>query len=92
MRTKDTGVFHLGSNINFRLQVCGVAFTFKKINIWLKWKSLENLYPSPFASEPNAWECGYFTREIAQGFGQIYDNVNGVADDFAQFWKILAQR
>jgi len=53
---------------------------------------LVEFYPAPFLAEPKAWECGYFTREIAKGFGQIYDNVNGVADDFAQLWKILAQR
>ena len=36
------------------------------------------------------WECGYFAEEVSRGFGQFYDNTNGVADDFAHFWSFLA--
>ena len=28
---------------------------------------------------------------MAEGFGQFYANVNGVADDFARFWKLMAK-
>ena len=60
---------------------------------WAKHKlePSEHLFPWPFVS-PKAWECGYFTEEISGGFGQLYNNVNGLADSFAQFWKILALR
>ena len=51
----------------------------------------EHLYPWPL-KEPKVWDCGYFTEEISHAFGQFYDNVNGVADDFANFWGILARR
>ena len=36
------------------------------------------------------WECGYFAEEVSRGFGKFYDNINGVADDFAHFWSFLA--
>jgi hypothetical protein len=60
---------------------------------WIKHKvdDPDHYFPWPMV-QPNAWECGYFTHEISQGFGQFYDNVNGVADDFANFWKIIATR
>jgi hypothetical protein len=48
-------------------------------------------YPWPL-KEVNRWECGYFTEEIAVGFDQMYNNVNGVADDFAKFWQLVADR
>ena len=48
-------------------------------------------FPWPF-KKINRWECGYFTEEIAVGFEQIYNNVNGVANDFAKFWKLVAER
>ena len=38
----------------------------------------------------NVWECGYLTEEVSKGFGQFYANVNGVADNFAKFWKLMA--
>ena len=60
---------------------------------WVKHKMEppEHLFPWPL-KEPRVWDCGYFTEEISHGFGQFYDNVNGVADDFANFWGILARR
>ena len=48
-------------------------------------------YPWPL-TEGDRWECGYFTEEIAFGFDQMYKNVNGVADDFARFWRMVAER
>ena len=42
-------------------------------------------------SSSAVWECGYLTEEVAEGFGQFYANVNGVADDFARFWKLMAK-
>ena len=41
-------------------------------------------------SDRNVWECGYLTEEVSKGFGQFYANVNGVADNFAKFWKLMA--
>ena len=60
---------------------------------WVKHKMepAEHLYPWPL-KEPKVWDCGYFTEEISHAFGQFYDNVNGVGDDFANFWGILARR
>ena len=60
---------------------------------WIKHKvdPPQHAFPWPMV-KPSVWECGYFTQEISQGFGQFFDNVNGVADDFANFWKIIANR
>ena len=59
---------------------------------WIKHKvgPPQHDFPWPMVN-PSVWECGYFTQEISQGFGQFFDNVNGVADDFANFWKIIAK-
>ena len=59
---------------------------------WIKDKleKPKNLFPYPFTGTPWQWECGYLTEEVSRGFGQFYNNVNGVADSFANFWKNVA--
>ncbi len=61
---------------------------------WIKDKldQPSRLFPWPFTGTPWAWECGYLTEEVSRGFGQFFKNVNGVADDFANFWQIMAQQ
>ena len=60
---------------------------------WIKnkLKMPKNLFPWPFSGTPWAWECGYLTEEVSRGFGQFFNNVNGVADDFAIFWRKVAE-
>ena len=62
---------------------------------WVKDKlekpSPDRLFPWPFTQPVKFWECGYFVYEINMGFDQFYRNVNGVADSFANFWKVVAK-
>ena len=60
---------------------------------WIKEKLRDSTirqYPWPFQTVNN-WVCGYFTQEISHAFESFYENVNGTADDFANFWTIVAK-
>merc|ERR1719322_409307 len=60
---------------------------------WIKEKLNVQTYEYPYPLVGvDRWECGYFTEEITTGFEQMYKNVQGVADDFAKFWRVVAER
>ena len=60
---------------------------------WIKDKLNVQTHEFPWPLKAiNRWECQYFTEEIAVGFEQMYKNANGVADDFANFWRLVAER
>ncbi|QQP52504.1 Uncharacterized protein FKW44_004678, partial [Caligus rogercresseyi] len=37
------------------------------------------------------WACGYFTEDTSQGFQSLYDNANGIGDDFVAYWGLIAR-
>ena len=60
---------------------------------WIKEKLNVQTHEFPWPlKEMKRWECGYLTEEISVGFDQMYNNVNGVAHDFANFWSLVAKR
>ena len=68
---------------------------------WIKEKLIGNAhkFPWPYKDKDNLfedtllnWPCRYFTEEISNGFGRFYQNYNGTADYFADFWNTVADR
>jgi hypothetical protein len=61
---------------------------------WMKQKLDGNArkFPWPFKNKFKEWPCRYFTEEISNAFGRLYQNYNGAADDFARFWGHVARR
>ena len=61
---------------------------------WVKQKLVGNArkFPWPFKDKLKVWVCRYFTEEITNAFGRLYQNYNGTADDFARFWNHVAKR
>ena len=61
---------------------------------WIKQKLDGNArqFPWPIKKHLKTWTCRYFTEEISNAFGRLYQNYNGAADDFARFWGHVARR
>jgi endoglycosylceramidase len=48
--------------------------------------------PSDEDCAKHDWAMYYFTEATASAFQSIYDNKNGLMDDFANFWKFVASQ
>ena len=47
-------------------------------------------YPYPEDCEKFSWGDYYFTEAAGQAFQNLYDNVDGLRDEWANFWKKTA--
>ena len=61
---------------------------------WVKQKLVKGLheYPWPLKQATSPWICRYFTEQVANSFGRLFQNYDGTQDDFARFWKYMAKR
>lgn len=56
-----------------------------------KMVDVQHPFPWPFKEPPATWALGYLTEQSERSFQDIFDNVNGLLDDWANFWRKVAE-